>query len=180
MKRLILMAVVFCLATGLTTQAQVSRQRGVKRAQNSEQVVTGPRSQRVAGKPQRNDKQTRVKTSDEIKKNEVDKAKNDAYRNYRIAVKKVESAQKKVDNTKSKLEKLQEDLVNERLKVAERITSGKGLTTEEASALERALKEVDEKYGAKIAGARTAYESAQLDLEHAKANLQAAEMEYKR
>ena len=76
MKRLILMAVVLCLATGLTTQAQVSRQRGVKRAQNSEQVVTGPRSQRVAGKPQRNDKQTSVKTGDDVKKNNVDNAKN--------------------------------------------------------------------------------------------------------
>lgn len=174
------MAVVLCLATGLTMQAQVSRQRGIKRAQNSEQVVTGPQSQRVAGKPQRNDKQTTVRTGDEVKKNEVDKAKNEAYRNYRIAVKKVESAQKKVDNTKSKLEKLQEDLVNERLKVAEKITSGQSLTTEMASVLEKALQEVDEKYGAKIAGARTALENAQLDLEHAKANLQAAEMEYKR
>lgn len=180
MKRLILMAVVLCLATGLTTQAQVSRQRGVKRAQNSEQVVTGPRSERMAGKPQRNDKQTSVKTGDDVKKNNVDNAKNDAYRNYRIAVKKVESAQKKVDNTQRKLEKLQQDLVNERIKVAEKITSGNGLTTEVASALEKALQEVDEKYGAKIAGARTAFESAQLDLEHAKANLEAAEMEYKR
>ena len=180
MKRLILMAVVFCLATGLTMQAQVSRQRGIKRAQSSEQVVIGPQSQRVAEKPQRNDKQTSVKTGDEFKKNDVDKAKNDAFRNYRIAVKKVESAQKKVDNTQHKLEKLQQDLVNERLKVAEKITSGQGLTTEVASALEKALLEVDEKYGAKIAGARTALESAQLDLEHAKANLQEAEMEYKR
>ena len=178
MKRLILMAVIFCLATGLTTQAQVTRQRGIARAQNSEQMA--PASQQKAGKPQRNDKQDRVRTDNENKKNEVDKAKNEAYRNYRIAVKKVESAQKKVDNTKSKLEKLQEDLVNERLKVAEKITSGQSLTTEMASVLEKALQEVDEKYGAKIAGARTALENAQLDLEHAKANLQAAEMEYKR
>lgn len=180
MKRLILMTVIFCLATGLTTQAQVNRQRGVARAQNSEQMATGPVSQHKAEKPQRNDKRDRVRTDNENKKNEVNKAGNDAYRNYRIAVKNVERAQKKVDNTKHKLEKLQEDLVNERLKVAEKITSGNGLTTEMASALENALKEVDEKYGAKIAGARTALESAQLDLEHAKANLQAAEIEYKR
>ena len=98
MKRLILMAVILCLATGLTMQAQVSRQRGIKRAQNSEQVVTGPQSQRVAGKPQRNDKQTRVITDNEIKKKEADKARNDPARNYHIALKRVERAQKKVDN----------------------------------------------------------------------------------
>lgn len=180
MKRLILMAVILCLATGLTMQAQVSRQRGIKRAQNSEQVVTGPQSQRVAGKPQRNDKQTRVITDNEIKKKEADKARNDPARNYHIALKRVERAQKKVDNTQRKLEKLQQDLVNERIKVAEKITSGNGLTTEVASVLEKALQEVDEKYEAKIAGARTAYENALLDLEHAKNYLADAEMEYKR
>ena len=46
--------------------------------------------------------------------------------------------------------------------------------------LEKALQELDEKYEAKIAGARTAYENALLDLEHAKNYLADAEMEYKR
>ena len=175
------MAVIFCLTTGLTTQAQVSRERRPARAQNSEQMVTSPTSQHKAGKQQRNDKQSRVINDNEIKKKkEGDKARNDTYRNYRIAVKKLESAQKKVNNLQRKLESLQQDLVNERVKVAEKITSGNGLTVEEASALEKALQEVDQKYGAKITGARNAYERAQVELEHAKSYMEAAEIEYKR
>lgn len=180
MKRFIFMAVIFCLTTGLTTQAQVSRERRPTRAQNSEQMVTGPTTLQKAGKQQRNDKQSRVINDNEIKKKEGDKARNDTYRNYRIAVKKLESAQKKVNNLQRKLESLQQDLVNERVKVAEKITSGNGLTAEEASALEKALQEVDQKYGAKITGARNAYERALVELEHAKSYMEAAEIEYKR
>ena len=95
-------------------------------------------------------------------------------------MKKLESAQKKVNNLQRKLESLQQDLVNERVKVAEKITSGNGLTVEEASALEKALQEVDQKYGAKITGARNAYERALVELEHAKSYMEAAEIEYKR
>ena len=54
------------------------------------------------------------------------------------------------------------------------------MTINEASALEKALQDVDEKYGAKIASVRTTYENAQLDLDNAEANLEIAEAEYKR
>ena len=128
----------------------------------------------------KNDLVAAIAAKENCPKKEADKARNDPARNYHIALKRVERAQKKVDNTQRKLEKLQQDLVNERIKVAEKITSGNGLTTEVASVLEKALQEVDEKYEAKIAGARTAYENALLDLEHAKNYLADAEMEYKR
>ena len=180
MRNFTLMAVVFCLAAGLTMQAQLSNERGIKRTQNSEQVVTSGQPQRVAGKPQRNDRQTSVKIGDEVKKNDADYAKKEAYRNYRVALRNVQRALQKVNNAQRKLEKLQQDLNNEKQKVAEKITSGNNMTINEASALEKALQEVDEKYGAKIAGARTTYENAQLDLDHAEANLEIAEAEYKR
>ena len=135
-------------------------------------MVTSGQPQRVAGKPQRNDRQTSVKIGDEEKKNDADYTKKEAYRNYRVALRNVKRALKKVNNAQRKLEKLQQDLNNERQKVAEKITSGNNLTIDEALALEKALQEVDEKYGAKIAGARTSYENAQLDLEHAEAYLE--------
>lgn len=182
MKRMILMAVILCLITGLASQAQVKR-GAIKRAQNSEQVVSGSTSEqtrRTLQKPSAKQDQKQVlKTDKNIKKDESDKTRKDAYRKYNVARKKVEKAQAKVNAAKQKIEKLEQERANERVAVAEKITSGNGLTKEEAAALEKALKGVDEKYGNKIAMARTELEGAQIDLEHAQSYLETAEMEYK-
>ncbi len=186
MKRIILMAVVICLAVGFTSQAQTNKKR-IERAQTPEQIVSG--SEKLSKGKIKKDRETRLqdKQSQQLKvqdksieENLADKARKDAYRKYHVAVKKLDRAQAKVKAAKQKIEKLEQDLANERVAVAEKIVSGKGLTSEEASALEKALQAVDEKYGSKIAAARTELESAQIDMEHAKGNMENAEMEYKR
>ena len=187
MKRIILMAVMICLAVGFTSQAQTNKKR-IERAQTSGQVVTG--SERLSKDNLKKDRESKLqdKQSQQLKakqgknteENSADKARKDAFLKYNIAVKKFERAQAKVNAVKQKIEKLEQDLANERVAVAEKIVSGKGLTSEEASALEKALLAVDEKYGKKIAAARTELESAQIDMEHAKGNMENAEMEYKR
>lgn len=186
MKRLILMAVIICLSTGLASQAQVNKKR-IERGQTPERVDA--KSSQVIEKNQRGLKQSKkseqskeqvVRTDKKIKENSADDAKKNAYRKYRVATRKAEKAQAKVDAANRKIEKLEQDLANERISVAEKITSGNGLTREEATALEKALQVVDEKYGSKIAAARTELNNAMIDLEHAKSYLEDAEMEYKR
>lgn len=182
MKRMILMAVIFCLTTGLASQAQVKK-GAINRAQNSEQVVVKSTSEQT-GKtlkktPAKQDKSQVLKTDKNIKKNESDNTRKEAYRKYSIAQRKVEKAKAKVNAIEQKIKKLEQERADERVGVAEKITSGNGLTKEEATALEKALKVVDEKYGNKIAAARTELQGAQIDLEHAQGYLENTEMEYK-
>lgn len=186
MKRLILMAVLICLATGLTSQAQVNKKR-IERGQTPErvdarssQVFEKNKSGKLQDMKSQQSKEQIVRTDKQVKDNSGDNARKQAHRNYNIALKKVDRAQAKVDAITRKIEKLEKDLANERIAVAEKVTSGNGLTSEEATALEKALQVVDEKYGSKIAAARAELSNAMLDLEHAKGNLENAEMEYKR
>lgn len=187
MKRLLFLAVVICLTTGLNAQAQVKKE-AIKRAENPEQVVTASPSSQIKKtlnkQSAKQDSETilknnkDIKTDKDLKMKEGDNIRKDAYRKYRVAIRKTEKAQAKVDAAKKKIEKLEQERANERVSVAEKITSGNGLNAEEASALEKALIVVDEKYGSKIAAARTELESAQIDLEHAQSYLETTEMEY--
>lgn len=189
MKRLIFMAVAICLSTGLTAQAQVKK-GVINRAESPEQVVTAspsPQTKKTLNRQSaKQDKETILKnnkdfktTDKDLNKKEGDNIRKDAYRKYRVAIRKAEKAQAKLDAAKKKIEKLEQERANERVSVAEKITSGNGLTAEEATALEKALLVVDEKYGAKIAAARTELESARIDLEHAQSYMETTEMEYK-